>query len=422
MTTLYHLECLECSGVLTPAELYACPDCSGELKLTYDHEAIRERGEFARKLRGKGNIFARFADLLPLASPTDWVTMGEGNTPLIRARNLERQLGLREVYLKLECCNPTGSFKDRQVSVGVSVARQFGRKRFAAISSGNVGNSLAAYAARSGTPAYIWVSRNTEESKRQQIGVYGSRIFEIASEPVDDTDDPFDNPYEVAVRAFPKYCKTHGLVPMTTARTVNPFMVEGAKTIAYEIFADLGCCPDVVAAPVGGGGLVGGLCEGFHDLQEIGLTDRVPRIVAGQPLGYFAGIDQVDDSECRGARPLDANWANAAIRNSGGRLHRLTRSEILAAQADLAGREGIFAEPRGAYALAAFAAEAGTGRIGKDNVVVVIVSGTGLKDMASAAEFTARHNLVSLSTVSSIWESKLDLVPETPKSLHPEGR
>ena len=422
MTSLYHLECLACSGVLTPAEHYACPDCSGELKLTYDHEAVRERGEFARKLREKGNIFVRFADLLPLASSSYGVTMGEGNTPLIRARNLEKHLGLREIHLKLECCNPTGSFKDRQVSVGVSVARQFGRKSFATISSGNVGNSLAAYAARSGTRAYIWVSRNTEGSKRQQIDVYGSRIFEIATEHEDGTNDAFDNPYEVAVRAFPKYCRTHGLVPMTTARAVNPYMVEGAKTIAYEICADLGCCPDVVAAPVGGGGMVGGLHEGFRDLMEIEWTNRVPRIVAGQPLEYFAGIDQVDDPDCKGARPLDANWANAAIRNSGGQLHRVTRSAILAAQADLAGREGIFAEPRGAYALAACAAEAGTGRIGKDNVVVVIVSGTGLKDMAAAAEFTNRYNLVSSSTVSSIWESKLDPVPEIPKSLHPEGR
>ena len=422
MISLYHLECLACRGTLTPAEHYACPDCSGELKLTYDHEAVRERGEFARKFREKGDIFGRFADLLPLASPTDGITMGEGNTPLIRARNLEKRLGVRKIYLKLECCNPTGSFKDRQVCVGVSVARQFGRKSFAAISSGNVGNSLAAYAARSGAQSYIWVSRNTEGSKRQQIDVYGSRIFEIATETVNDAMDAFDNPYEVAVRAFPKYCRTHGLVPMTTARAVNPYMVEGAKTIAYEICAELGCCPDVVAAPVGGGGLVGGLHEGFRDLKEIGLTDRVPRILAGQPLDYFAGIDKVDDPDCKGARPLDANWADAAIRNSGGQLHRVTRSEVLAAQADLAGREGIFAEPRGAYAMAACAAEARTGRFAKDNVVVVIVSGTGLKDMAAAAEFSTRHKLVSSSTVSSIWESKLDPVPETPESLHPEGR
>ena len=404
------------------AEHYNCPECAGELRLQYEYAAIRRRGEFARNWRTPADIFTRFGELLPLPGASPAITLGEGNTPLIRARNLESTLGCSELHFKLECCNPTGSFKDRQVSVGISAAIRFGRGRFAVTSSGNVGNSLAAYAARSGTRAHVWVSQNTPTSKRQQIDVYGCQVFEIETGPEYDTEDAFDNPYEVAVRALPRFCRRNRLVPMTTARSVNPFMVEGAKTIAYEICADLGYCPDVVAAPVGGGGLVGGLSEGFRDLREIGLTDRVPRIVAGQPLEYFAGIDQVEDPDCTGARPLDANWANAAITNSGGQLHRVTRSEILAAQADLAGREGIFAEPRGAYALAAFSAEAGTGRIGKYDVVVVIVSGTGLKDMAAAAEFTTRHNLVSSSTVPSIWESKLDVEPETPKSLHSEGR
>ena len=350
-------------------------------------------------------MFTRFGELLPLRTAATAITMGEGNTPLIRARNLGTRLGVHELHLKLECCNPTGSFKDRQVSIGMSVARQFGRTRFAAITSGNVGNSLAAFAARLGGTAYIWVSRNTEESKRQQIDVFGAQVFTIETGIAND--NAFDNPYEAAVRAFPTFCREHDLVPMTSARSVNPFMVEGAKTIAYEICADLGRCPDVVAAPVGGGGLVGGLNEGFRDLKEIGLTDRIPRMVAGQPLGYFAGIDQVDDPECGGARPLDAKWANGVIQDSGGVLHRLTRNEIVAAQADLAGKEGIFAEPRGAYALAALATEAAMGRIERDCIAVAIVSGTGLKDMATAIEISARHSAPS-STVASIWDSKLD--------------
>ena len=404
------------------AEHYNCPECAGELRLRYDYAAIRRRGEFARNWRVPADVFTRFGELLPLPSASSAISLGEGNTPLIRAGNLERALGPRELYFKLECCNPTGSFKDRQVSIGISVAGHFGRGRFAVTSSGNVGNSLAAYAARSGSSAYIWVSENTPASKRQQIDVHGSRVFEIEAGPSDVAADAFDNPYETAVHELPALCREYGLVPMTSARSVNPFMVEGAKTIAYEICADLGCCPDVVAAPVGGGGLVGGLSEGFRDLREIGLIDRVPRIVAGQPQDYFAGIDMVGDPDCKGARPLDAEWANAAIENSGGHLHRLTRSEILAAQADLAGKEGIFAEPRGAYALAAFASEAKAGRIHEDIVAVVIVSGTGLKDMTAAAEFAIRHNLACSSMVSSIWESKLDPVPEIRESHHSEGR
>ncbi len=403
-------------------EHYNCPECAGELKLQYEHATIRHQGEFARNWRTPADIFTRFGELLPLPSASSAISLGEGNTPLIRSGNLESRLGTRELHFKLEGCNPTGSFKDRQVSVGISMARHFGRRRFAVTSSGNVGNSLAAYAARSGTSAYVWVSQNTPVSKRQQIDVYGSRVFEIETGPADAAADAFDSPFEVAVREFPSFCREYGLVPMTSARSVNPFMVEGAKTIAYEICADLGCCPDVVAAPVGGGGLVGGLSEGFGDLQKIGLIERVPRIVAGQPQDYFAGIDMVGDPDCRGARPLDADWANAAIGNSGGHLHRLTRGEILAAQADLAGMEGIFAEPRGAYALAAFAAAVGSGRICEDSVVVVIVSGTGLKDMEAAAEFATRFNLVCSSTVSSIRDSNLDPVRETRNPHHSEGR
>ena len=403
------LECVECGHAMPLAEYYRCSECEGELRLRYDHSEVRRRGGFARNWRTSADMHTRFGELLPLPSASAAVTLGEGNTPMIRAKGLAHRLGLGDLHFKLECCNPTGSFKDRQVSVGISVARHFGRSRFAVTSSGNVGNSLAAYAARSGTSAYIWISQNTPTSKRQQIDVFGSRVFDIETGPGDDGEDAYNNPYEDAVRLLPAFCRHHRLVPMTTARSVNPFMVEGAKTIAYEICAELDGCPDVVAAPVGGGGLVGGLSEGFNDLREIGLIDRVPRIVAGQPADYFAGIDSVDEPDCKGARPLDANWAYAAIGNSSGSLYRLNSSEILAAQAELAGKEGIFAEPRGAYALAALAVEAGTGRISESSTVVAIVSGTGLKDMAAAVEFASRHNLASSSTVTSIWESKLDL-------------
>ena len=416
------LECLEC-GLLVPLmEHYNCPECAGELKLRYDHERIRQEGNFASNWRTARGIFGRFGEFLPLPDESRAVSLGEGNTPLVRAGNIEQQLGPRELYFKLECCNPTGSFKDRQVSVGISVARFFGRQRLAVTSSGNVGNSLAAYAARSGACAHIWVSRNTPDSKRQQINVYGSRVFEIEMGPAADSRDEYENPYEVAVRSLPSFCSRNQLVPMTTARSVNPFMVEGAKTIAYEICADLGRCPDIVAAPVGGGGLVGGLHEGFCDLLEIGLIEQIPSIVAGQPLDYFVGIDRADDPNCRGARPLDAKWAHEAIRESGGSLHRLTRDEILRAQAELAGMEGIFAEPRGAYALAALTKEAQARGVDKDALVVVIVSGMGLKDMEAASEFASRHNLTSSSIVSSIWDSELDPGSETRNFSQSAGR
>ena len=401
------MECLDCRRAFALAEHYSCPECGGELKLQYDHHAIRSRGEFARRWRDSGSIHTRFSELLPISCPDSVVSMGEGGTPLVRARNLSRELGLGDLFLKLECCNPTGSFKDRQVSVGISVARQFGQKKFAAISSGNVGNALAAYSARSGTRAHVWVATSTEESKRLQIGMYDPCLFEIETNLCDNA---YDNAYEVAVRAFPAYCERHRLVPMTSARSVNPFMVEGGKTIAYEICAELGRSPDVIAVPVGGGGLVGGLGEGFQDLLEIGLIDRVPRVLAGQRSDYFAAIDEVGAPGCAGARPLDAEWAASTIRKSGGALHRLSPEEILAAQADLAGREGVFAEPRGAFAYAALAAESRSGGLERGSVAVAIVSGAGLKDMSAAAMLYAQHRKRSPQVVSSIWDSNLDRV------------
>ena len=144
------LECLECGYALPLAEHYRCPRCAGELKISYDYDIVRRRGVFEKNWRTHADIYSRFGELLPLPDPGGAVTLGEGNTPQIRADRLEKRLGCGELHLKLECCNPTGSFKDRQVGVGISTARHFGRSRFAITSSGNAGNSLAAYAARSG--------------------------------------------------------------------------------------------------------------------------------------------------------------------------------------------------------------------------------------------------------------------------------
>lgn len=384
------LRCLACDAPLPADEHYACPDCGGELDVRYDLPRLREDGAFHRSWRNPGaSIAEAFGPLLPLREPQHAVSLGEGHTPLIRARRLADRLGLRTLYLKLEGCNPTGSFKDRQVAVGLSKALEWGRTRFATVSSGNVGNALSAYAARAGVEAHIWVSLATAEAKRRQIQVYGAQLFQLpAPVPGGRTD-----PYFAAFKGMGAYCRAHGLVPMISARPVNPYMVEGAKTIAYETAAALGRAPDVVFLPVGGGGLAGGMHKGFCELTALGLVSTPPAVRGAQRKTYFAPIDDMDAPQYRTGYylPLDGHWAWQAITRSGGTLQRMEDDAIRAAQAVLAQEEGVFAEPQGAYAVAALLEAAEQGTLDRDALTVCVVTGLGLKDMAAAQQMIERH-------------------------------
>ena len=385
MTTA-SLRCLSCAAALPAVAHYACPVCRGELDVAYDLPRIRAEGSFARTWSMPGSLAARFAPLLPLAAPDCAVSLGEGGTKLVRSHRLAARLGLRELHFKLESGNPTGSFKDRQVAIGLSKALEWGAARFATVSSGNVGVALAAYAARAGVAAYAWVPGGTPAAKLCQIQVYGARLFLLPAPEQGGTEAYFG-----AVQGLAAYCAPLGLVPMISARPVNPYMVEGAKTIAYELAAELGRAPDVVALPAGGGGLVGGVHKGFQELQAIGLTASLPRLLAAQRRAYFAPIDDLDNPRYRSGHyiPMDGQWAWGAIGDSGGSLRHPADADIADAQHILATEEGIFAEPRGAFAAAALLTAVADGTIDRDACIVCIISGHGLKDIAAAEEIVA---------------------------------
>ena len=388
MTTA-RLHCLNCGADFPPVEHYACPECGGELDIRYDHARIREDGSFARIWQGPAPMAQRFAAFMPLAAPEAAGSLGEGNTPLVRSHNIARKLGLRDLYFKLEGANPTGSFKDRQVAIAISKARELGRNRFATVSSGNVGNALAAYAAHIGGTADVWVSEETAEAKRQQIAIYGAQLYLLPSPQAKDG----PGPYFSALKGLPAFCACHGLVPMISARPINPYMVEGAKAIAYEIAAALGRGPDVMFTPVGGGGLAGGIHKGFADLAALGLVETLPQQRGGQRQAYFAPIDRMDEPQFQQGYylPLDGHWAWQAIEASGGTLQVMPDDAIRAAQAMLAMEEGIFAEPHGAYAAAALIEAAAENKLDRDALTVCVISGFGLKHMAAAREIIAAH-------------------------------
>lgn len=379
--------CESCQSERALSELYRCPDCDGELSIRYDLDGARRAGEFAAEWLRPGSIWERFASLLPQSDGNHVISLGEGSTPLVPASTMGDRFGLGGLHFKLESCNPTGSFKDRQVSIAISKAREWGRDRFGTASSGNVGVALAAYSARSGSRCFVWVSSSTARAKRDQIRVYGAHLFLTPPSTPENsrrTQAIFDG-----MRGF---CLDHDLVPMVSARPVNPFMIEGGKTVAYEIAATLGRAPDRVFAPVGGGGFVGGLWKGFEELLALGLIDHTPAIVGVQTVKGHVPVDRLDDptwSDPNAFRPLDGRWAMESIRASGGELRCVDGTAIRAAQGVLATAEGIFAEPQGIGAFAGLLDAHRAGALAPGELVVCAVTGAGLKDMQAAEEIIA---------------------------------
>ncbi|MGQ9732865.1 MAG: threonine synthase, partial [Candidatus Zipacnadales bacterium] len=210
--------CVGCGHEEPFRELYACPRCGGELTLEFDCEDLLcDRSRREAWGRG-GTLWERFAPLLPPVDRRAVVTLGEGGTPLVPAPRLAKHLGLSHLYLKLEQCNPTGSFKDRQIAVAFCKALEWGHRAFGIASSGNAGVSLAAFCARAGCVANVWASRGAPPSKLCQIQVYGARLF-LLPDP-EATGDM--TRYYAAYTGMRTFCAEHGLVPMITARRVNP--------------------------------------------------------------------------------------------------------------------------------------------------------------------------------------------------------
>ena len=400
------LICESCASQHTLGELYRCLACGGELTIRYDYEAIRKAESFKRTWRAPGSLWQRFASLLPTVDPNRIVTLGEGSTPLVEAPALARRFGVNSVYLKLESCNPTGSFKDRQVSLAISKAQEWGRSRFGTASSGNVGVALSAYAAKAGCQAYVWVPSSTAEAKRLQIQVYGARLF--LTPPSTKENSALNHAIFTGMREF---CTDLGMVPMISARPVNPYMVEGAKTLAFEVVAELGFMPNLFFGPVGGGGLMGSTWKGFRELLELGLVDRLPRMEGAQMSEGHVPIDRLNDPKFDPDlyfRPLDGDWAWQSIQESDGTLRQIDNELIQTAQADLAMSEGVFAEPQGITAFAGLLQAAQDGSLSSGDTVVCVVTGIGLKNMDAACKLVARQSRCELPVHVKVLNDAMD--------------
>jgi threonine synthase len=342
----------------------------------------------------------RYRSFLPVGAATPVVSLGEGMTPLVHLRRLGERLGLTNLHAKIEGQNPTGSFKDRGMVVAVAKAVEDGARAIICASTGNTSASAAAYGAAYGLEVVVVLpAGRIAMGKLLQAVVAGARIVAV--------DGNFDAALRV-VRALAEQ-DDH---PITLVNSVNPYRLEGQKTGAFEVCDDLGRAPDILAIPVGNAGNISAYWAGFREYQAAGLVDATPAMFGFQaagaaPLVSGRPVEHPDTIATAIRIGNPASWAKAiaARDESGGRIEAVTDDEILAAYRALATEEGIFCEPSSAASVAGITrlAPAGSGVIERDALVVCVLTGTGLKDPATAETLIGADQVIEAeATVGSV--------------------
>jgi threonine synthase len=332
----------------------------------------------------------RYRDLLPIGAREDEISLGEGLTPLIQSRLATGY----ELWLKDEGRNPTGSMKDRALAVAVSAAKAAGKTRVIIASTGSAGMAAAAYSARAGIHCLVVVPHPTTRERLIVMAALGAEVLEVSGS--------FEALTEVIAEA-----RRNGWEELTTYRKANAFQAEGPKTIAYELFERFGSVPDAVVVPIGGGGTLGAVWRGFKDLAAMGVTSRLPRMIGVQNVYFNAiqlamerglqteeaiialGLDpdiQVITRNLKHSFPHDSLEALAALRESGGTVVTVTDAEAVAAQVEIARTDGLFTEPSSATTVAAIQKLSSDGALPPGARVVAILSGSGLREVGTAAE------------------------------------
>jgi threonine synthase len=380
---MHRILCRKCGEPSRPENYHtACPECSGPLHFDY--------GEDAYAAERSGRSMWRYRPLLPVSPGAPLVTLGEGGTPLIHARSEDRA----QVFIKNESLNPTGSHKDRALSIGVSKALEFGIPAIMLYSDGSVALSAAAYAARAGLRCVITFGRGAAEHRLLPLMVYGAHLLEYQGTP------------DEALAWVHATCRKQRLYEASTYRLANPYEAEAPRTIGFEIAEQMAGVPDWIVCPAGGGGTIAGIFKAFSELRSRRQTERMPRVAAVVPEGYTAFETALargasTDADLRAAVPRqvpatlqvksalayppDGVEALQAVRESGGTVVQVSDGEALAAQAKLGAADGIYAEPTSAGAVAGLGKLIGQGKVGKGERVVVVVTGSGYRETGAVA-------------------------------------
>ena len=329
---------------------------------------------------GHQGIIARYRSHLPVNERTPVVTLNEGNTPLIRAYNVERILGGSiEIHLKCEGVNPTGSFKDRGMTVAVSKAVEEGAKAVICASTGNTSASAAAYAAKANLKSVIIIPQNDVAlGKLSQAIIYGATVIAIEGN--------FDDALSLVRKLSAQY-------PLTLVNSINPYRIEGQKTGAFEICDELGEAPDYHFMPVGNAGNITAYWKGYREYHSQGRISKLPAMMGYQAAGAAPIVEgrvvaepKTVATAIRIGNPASWKGALAAASESGGAIGAVLDDQILEAYGLLAKAEGVFVEPASAAGLAGLMARSRSGALGRGKRAVCVLTGHGLKDPNIALE------------------------------------
>ncbi|OGC01965.1 MAG: threonine synthase [candidate division NC10 bacterium RIFCSPLOWO2_12_FULL_66_18] len=381
------LKCRECARPYPTKPLHVCEFCFGPLEVDYDYEAIGRIVNRRAIEAGPPNIW-RYRPLLPIEGEA---VVGRycGFTPLVRARNLGKALGLTNLYVKNDTVNhPTLSFKDRVVAVAVIKALEFGFPVVACASTGNLANSVAAHAAEGGLTSFVFIPADLEQGKVLGTSIYASNVVAV------------EGTYDEVNRLCSEVADKYGWAFVNI--NIRPYYAEGSKTFGYEIAEQLGWrAPDHIIVPAAGGSLITKVWKGLQEFHRLGL---LPTVSTRMHVAQAAGCGPIVNAVKAGSEvirpvkqprtiakslaignPADGYYAFKVVKDSGGTGEHATDDEIVECMKMLAATEGIFAETAGGVTLAATRKLVQQGVIGRDDVTVISVTGNGLKTQEAVA-------------------------------------
>ncbi len=405
-----HQECINCGSKYAIDEIvYFCKKCGDILEVKYDFEELGRKLEKSEWRNVPLSVW-RYKDFMPISDISKIVSLNEGGTGLHSCHKLGKQLGLLQLYVKNEGENPTGSFKDRGMTVGVSKAAELGAKNVICASTGNTSASLAAYAAKAGMRCTVLIpSGKIAYGKLSQAMIYGAKVLQVRGN--------FDQSLDMVLKLSEKHPSIYLL------NSINPFRIEGQKSLGFEICDQLDNePPDRVIVPVGNAGNISAIWKGFTEFHQLGFIKKLPKMTGIQAAGS-APIAQAIKTNSEKIVPVEkpetvatairigapVSWKKAvnAIRKSGGTAETVTDDEILAAQKLLARVEGIFVEPASASSIAGLIKLVNNGVISKDERVVCVTTGHGLKDPDTAVKMSEKP--VEVDAEMSAIERALEL-------------
>jgi threonine synthase len=381
------LRCRECGREYPLDPLHVCEFCFGPLEVAYDYDQMHRSVTRESIERGPRSAW-RYADLLP-ADPEYAVDINAGFTPLIRAKNLGEHLGLKHLYIKNDCANPTWSFKDRVVTVAATKAREFGFRTLACASTGNLANSVSAHAASAGLEAYVFIPADLERGKIVGSSIYGANLVAV--------DGNYDDVNRLCSELADKYQeRTPGGRRWAFVNiNMRPYYAEGSKTLGYEVAEQLGWrAPEHVVAPMASGSLYVKIWKGLQEMARLWLIDSVQTKMSGAQAAGCSPIVTAYENGTLNVRPVrpntiakslaignpaDGYYALKVMEESGGYGVSSQDDEIIAGIKLLAESEGIFAETAGGVVIAGLEKLARAGKIGPDELTVAYITGGGLK-------------------------------------------